>query len=120
MSDEPPAMLRAESGAGAAVQSLRAQLQHWAAKRPPSARGGSGESSHVISSGCQALDQLLPQAGFPDGSLVECLGDSLHAGGAGMLRWSWPGTLRWLAERWWWWILGSGFIRRRQRFWAWI
>lgn len=64
------------------VDVLRAQLQRFEVKRlecdtPP------------ISSGCRALDRLLPNngfphGGFPRGSLIECLGSGPHACGAGM------------------------------------
>ncbi len=60
------------------VDALRAQLRRFDAHRPL-------RDTWPISSGCEALDQLLPAArGFPRGSLIECLGIGLHAGGAGM------------------------------------
>ena len=60
------------------VDSLRAQLARWEARRP-------GRDESPISSGCQALDRLLPGGGLPRGALVECLEDEAGAGGAGTL-----------------------------------
>ncbi len=57
------------------VDALRKQLRHIEAQRPR-------RDTCPISSGCRALDQLLPAAGLPRGSLIECLGDGPHAGGA--------------------------------------
>jgi hypothetical protein len=39
----------------------------------------------VLSSGCAALDRLLPTGGFPRGSLVEWLADEAGGAGAGVL-----------------------------------
>ncbi|MFO7902416.1 MAG: ImuA family protein [Planctomycetota bacterium] len=59
------------------VDALRQQLQGVEAKRAV-------HRERPISSGCPALDRLLPEGGFPRGSLIECLGEGPHAGGAGM------------------------------------
>ncbi|MFW6172087.1 MAG: ImuA family protein [Planctomycetota bacterium] len=59
------------------VEALRRRLQGFEAQ-------GAERGERTISSGCAALDRLLPGDGFPRGSLIECLGDGPHAGGAGM------------------------------------
>jgi hypothetical protein len=62
------------------IQTLRNQLQRWEAQyHQPSAE-------HTISSGCAALDQLLPTGGFVPGQLVEWL-SSRAGGGAATLAW---------------------------------
>lgn len=70
-----PAERSLESDTAAVVGSLRAQLQRLEARRP-------SHDSWPISSGCRGLDQLLPGGGFARGSLIECLGNGPHAGGA--------------------------------------
>jgi protein ImuA len=67
-----------ESPTPSLVDALRAQLAHWEARRP-------GRDTSLISSGCQALDRLLPGGGLPRGALIECLEDEAGAGGAGMV-----------------------------------
>jgi protein ImuA len=57
---------------GEIVARLRRQIARWEETRRPADQG-------VISSGCGALDRLLPQAGFCRGTLVEWL--SAGAGG---------------------------------------
>ncbi|WP_417739196.1 ImuA family protein [Rosistilla oblonga] len=67
---QPPA------GKADVLSSLRKQLRRVEAARRP--------ESQAISSGIEPLDALLPQAGYPPGSLVEWI-DVGHAGGAAWL-----------------------------------
>ena len=62
------------------VDSLRARLARWEAGRPE-------RDPARISSGCPALDRLLPWGGLPRGVLIECLEEEEEAGagGAGMV-----------------------------------
>jgi hypothetical protein len=57
---------------------LRAQLTRWEARKPV-------HDQLPISSGCKALDDLLPSGGLVRGSLVECLEYGQGSGGAGTL-----------------------------------
>ncbi len=64
------------------VGSLRAQLARWETRRP-------ARDESPISTGCRALDRLLPGGGLPRGVLIECLeeagpGVGVGAGGAGL------------------------------------
>jgi hypothetical protein len=60
------------------VDSLREQLSRWEARRPL-------RDTSSISSGCAALDALLPWGGLPRGALIECLERDEGVGGAGIL-----------------------------------
>jgi protein ImuA len=60
------------------VDSLRAQLARWEARR-------TARDESPISSGCEAFDGLLPWGGLPRGALIECLEDDEGVGGAGTL-----------------------------------
>lgn len=60
------------------VDSLRRRLRGFEAKRL-------AHEGRLISSGCGDLDHRLPGGGFPNGSLIECLGAGSHACGAGLL-----------------------------------
>ena len=60
------------------VDSLRVQLARWEARRPV-------RDASSISSGCAALDALLPWGGLPRGALIECLERDEGVGGAGTL-----------------------------------
>lgn len=64
------------SPAPSLVASLRAQLARWEARRPV-------RDESPISSGCRALDGLLPGGGLPRGALIECLEDEAGVGGGG-------------------------------------
>jgi protein ImuA len=71
------------------IQALRAKLRNLETTRPD-------RDNQRISSGCSALDRLLPQGGFCRGSLVECLGDMDVLGtgllGTGLLGTNLPGA----------------------------
>jgi hypothetical protein len=58
-----------ESSTKQLVESLRSELQRLETQRPP-------RDELPISSGCAALDHLLPEQGFARGSLVELLGET--------------------------------------------
>ncbi|MHB0959867.1 MAG: ImuA family protein [Pirellulaceae bacterium] len=60
------------------VASLREQLARWEGGRPL-------QDTSAISSGCAALDALLPWGGLPRGALIECLEQDEGIGGAGFL-----------------------------------
>jgi hypothetical protein len=60
------------------VDSLREQLGKWEVRR-------SLRDTSAISSGCAALDALLPWGGLPRGALIECLERDAGVGGAGTL-----------------------------------
>ncbi|MHB8970161.1 MAG: ImuA family protein [Pirellulaceae bacterium] len=60
------------------VDFLREQLGKWEARRPV-------RDTSSISSGCAALDALLPWGGLPRGALIECLERDEGVGGAGTL-----------------------------------
>ncbi len=60
------------------VDALREQLARWEARRPL-------RDTSSISSGCAALDALLPWGGLPRGALIECLERDEGVGGAGTL-----------------------------------
>jgi len=64
-------------GTDAVLQALRGQLQRWEQVARPAREGR-------ISSGCRALDDLLPGGGFRRGTLVEWLAEQ-PASGAGTL-----------------------------------
>ncbi len=57
-----------ESSTKQLVEALRSELQRLETQRPP-------RDELPISSGCAALDQLLPERGFARGSLIELLGE---------------------------------------------
>lgn len=72
-------LLRSPARASASVvATLRAQLAQWEAGRPQ-------RDAVPFSSGCPALDRLLPWGGLPRGALLECLEQDPAVGGAGML-----------------------------------
>lgn len=79
--------VRVERGQGSGVVPISAAPRQLAAAlREQLERMDGGRSVRercVISSGCPGLDRLLPSGGLVRGSLVECLGESWHAGGAG-------------------------------------
>jgi hypothetical protein len=65
------------------VETLRQELKRMESIRRQQARVKGEEIELRISSGCIALDELLPAGGFARGSLVEWLGE--RGGGAGTL-----------------------------------
>ncbi len=80
--DEEP--LRTAAGpAEEVVEQLRRAVQRIEVARRQSRADGSGGDERLVSSGCAALDGLLPEGGFPRGALVEWLGTA--GSGAGML-----------------------------------
>lgn len=60
------------------MAALREQLQRYESRRPL-------HDAAPISTGCKAFDDLLPAGGLSRGSLIECLGQSPFASGAGTL-----------------------------------
>lgn len=49
------------------IESLRKQLRQWETLQ--------GKGEETVSSGCDALDRILPQRGFHSGTLIEFLGE---------------------------------------------
>ncbi|MEZ6102235.1 MAG: hypothetical protein R3E01_25135 [Pirellulaceae bacterium] len=70
------------------LQALQARVQQLEGR---GGVGGVGQDRKVVSSGCVALDRLLPGGGFATGQLVEWLGEGWGSG---------VGTLAfWMASR---------------------
>ena len=72
------------------IESLRQQMARWegASRRGPSTLGRApaerdpSERRPVVSSGCPALDRVLPENGFRVGTLVEWIGRGEGSGAA--------------------------------------